>query len=218
MVVRQAVEADFDSWFAIFQAVAAEGRWIGRELPVDKEEQRQRFVAAFLDSDGPDHLAVALLAEVDGQAVGHLGLQSRRGLGDLGMAVAAGWRGRGVGTALMAAAIDWARGQALYKLTLQLWPHNVAALRLYQKFGFHEEGHLIRHYRRRNGELWDAIIMGLVLDTASPGSPYSEPYTEPYSEPYREPYTEPYSEQYSKPYNEPYREPYREKGAGPIDS
>lgn len=172
VVVRPAAEADFDAWFAIFQAVAAEGRWIGRELPVDQEEQRRWFVSAFVDVGDPDHLSLALLAEVDGQAVGHLGLQSRRGLGDLGMAVAAGWRGRGVGTALMAAAVEWARVQGLYKLTLQLWPHNRAALRLYQKFGFQEEGHLIRHYRRRNGELWDAIIMGLVLDTTAPGSPY----------------------------------------------
>jgi len=27
-----------------------------------------------------------------------------------------------------------------------------------------------RHYRRRSGELWDAVIMGLVLDETSPGS------------------------------------------------
>ncbi|HEX3538801.1 MAG TPA: GNAT family protein [Acidimicrobiales bacterium] len=175
VVVRPAVEADFDAWFAIFRAVAAEGRWIGRELPIDKEEQRERFVAAFLDGDEPDQLALALLAEVDGQAVGHLGLRSRRGLGDLGMAVLEGWRGRGVGAALMAAAVDWARVQGLHKVSLQLWPHNVAALRLYQKFGFQEEGRLVRQYRRRNGELWDAIVMGLVLDTTSPSSPYAEP-------------------------------------------
>ncbi len=85
------------------------------------------------------------------------------------MAVDADWRGRGVGGALMAAAIDWARGNGIHKLALQVWPHNLAAQRLYQRFGFVEEGHLRRHYRRRNGELWDAIVMGLVLDSTSPG-------------------------------------------------
>ena len=29
---------------------------------------------------------------------------------------------------------------------------------------FQREGYLTRHYRRRSGELWDAIIMGLRLD------------------------------------------------------
>src|SRR5438132_10638636 len=31
-------------------------------------------------------------------------------------------------------------------------------------FGFEEEGLLRRQYRRRNGELWDALVMGLLLD------------------------------------------------------
>jgi len=38
--------------------------------------------------------------------------------------------GRWIGSALMAAAVDWARGQGVHKLTLQLWPYNVAARRL----------------------------------------------------------------------------------------
>jgi RimJ/RimL family protein N-acetyltransferase len=53
-----------------------------------------------------------------------------------------------------------------------VWPHNGAALRLYERTGFVVEGRLRRHWRRRNGELWDALLMGLVLDTSSPGSRY----------------------------------------------
>jgi hypothetical protein len=37
-----------------------------------------------------------------------------------------------------------------------------------------EEGRLRRHYPRRNGELWDAIVMGLVLDEERPGSSLPE--------------------------------------------
>ncbi|MEP9394480.1 MULTISPECIES: GNAT family N-acetyltransferase [Gordonia] len=47
------------------------------------------------------------------------------------------------------------------------------AIALYEKFGCVAEGRLYRHYRRRSGELWDAIVMGLILDTTSPGSPYT---------------------------------------------
>jgi ribosomal protein S18 acetylase RimI-like enzyme len=49
------------------------------------------------------------------------------------MMVAADWRGRGVGTALVAAAIEWARARGLHKLTLSVFPHNEAAVALYRK-------------------------------------------------------------------------------------
>jgi RimJ/RimL family protein N-acetyltransferase len=80
------------------------------------------------------------------------------------MLVAAGWRGRGVGSALLRAGIDWARRAGAHKVALQVWPHNQAAVALYEKFGFQREGRLRRHYRRRSGELWDAIVMGLPLE------------------------------------------------------
>jgi ribosomal protein S18 acetylase RimI-like enzyme len=86
------------------------------------------------------------------------------GVADLGMLVAAGWRGRGVGSALLAEGIERARAAGAHKIALQVWPHNRAALALYERFGFRREGLLRRHYRRRSGELWDAVVMGLPLD------------------------------------------------------
>jgi RimJ/RimL family protein N-acetyltransferase len=169
--VRRAAPADFDAWFEVFQAVAAEGRWIGRELPLDREEQRRRFVDGLHSPEGP---AVALVAESEGRQVGHLFLRTYVGIGEIGMAVDAGWRRRGVGSALLGAAVAWARDQGLHKLTLQCWSHNAAARHLYQKSGFVEEGRMRRHYRRGNGELWDAVVMGLVLDETSPGSSIAE--------------------------------------------
>jgi RimJ/RimL family protein N-acetyltransferase len=88
----------------------------------------------------------------------------------LGMMVDARWRGLGVGGALVRAAVDAARELGAHKLALQVWPHNDVARRLYLRHGFVEEGLLRRHYPRRNGELWDSVIMGLVLDETSPGS------------------------------------------------
>ena len=51
---------------------------------------------------------------------------------------------------------------------------NAAGLALYRKVGFEVEGRRVRHYRRRNGELWDAMLMALVLDDFSPGSPHPD--------------------------------------------
>lgn len=70
---------------------------------------------------------------------------------------------RGVGSALLATAIEWARDRGMHKLSLSVFPHNEAAIALYRKFGFIEEGRRIKHYRRASGELWDAIEMGLML-------------------------------------------------------
>ncbi|MDQ1399139.1 MAG: hypothetical protein QOK20_1071 [Acidimicrobiaceae bacterium] len=171
-LVRPAEEGDVDRWIDLYEAVAAEGKWIGGELPVDRELQRRRFVDGLANVGGP---AAAFVAESDGRQVGQLFVRTYVGIGDLGMAVDAAWRGRGVGSALLATAIAWAEQQGLHKLTLQAWPHNAAAIGLYEKFGFVHEGQMRRHYRRRSGELWDAVIMGRVLDETSPGAAASEP-------------------------------------------
>ena len=49
------------------------------------------------------------------------------------------------------------------KLELHVFPHNEAAIALYESFGFEREGYRKRHYRRRDGYV-DAILMALVLD------------------------------------------------------
>ena len=67
------------------------------------------------------------------------------------MAVARPWRGRGVGSALLATAIEKAHGEGLHKLSLEVFPHNDAAIALYRKFGFVEEGRRVKHYRRASG-------------------------------------------------------------------
>jgi ribosomal protein S18 acetylase RimI-like enzyme len=79
------------------------------------------------------------------------------------MAVAREWRGRGVGSALLAEAIEWAREHGLHKLSLAVFTHNAAAIALYRKFGFVQEGHRVKQYRRESGELWDTLDMGLLL-------------------------------------------------------
>ncbi len=85
------------------------------------------------------------------------------GVADIGMLVVDGWRGQGLGTVLLDAAITWASAAGAHKMALEAWPHNTAALELYRRAGFKEEGRKRRHYRRRNGELWDSVLMGRPL-------------------------------------------------------
>jgi putative acetyltransferase len=153
--VRPASADDARAMAEIFAAVAEERDGIASEPPVDREER----AALFAGSIGGSVVAVA-----GGQIVGMLHVEvSRHGFGELGMLVDRDWRGRGVGSALLRAAIGWARGQGLHKFCLEVFAHNTAAIALYRKFGFVEEGRRAKQYRRANGELWDSIVMGLVL-------------------------------------------------------
>ena len=157
--VRPATVADVDAVVDLVEAVAAEGRWIGTEH-VDRAQRHDHLRAALADPHQGTFVAEAL-----GAVIGQIGMALRPyGVADMGMLVAAPWRGRGVGSALLSAGIDWARGAGAHKVALQVWPHNEAALALYRRFGFEEEGRLRRHYRRRNGEVWDAVMMGLHVD------------------------------------------------------
>lgn len=45
-------------------------------------------------------------------------------------------RGRGVGAALVGEVVAWARGRGLRRLVLDVGEHNVAARRLYERYGF----------------------------------------------------------------------------------
>jgi RimJ/RimL family protein N-acetyltransferase len=137
----------------VFAAVAEERDGIATEPPVDIPTR-----AAAWNLEG------TLVAVADGEVAGSIHVEvSRFGFGEIGMAVAREWRGRGVGSALLAAAIDWARDRGLHKLVLGVFPHNAAAIALYRKYGFVQEGYRHRQYRRSNGELWDSIEMGLLL-------------------------------------------------------
>jgi GNAT superfamily N-acetyltransferase len=155
--VRPAQEDDRIPLTILFAAVAGERDSIATEPPIDMKAS-----AGSLDLDG------FIVAVAGNQIVGSIDIDRNRfGFGEIGMMVARDWCGRGVGSALLAAAIEWAREHHLHKLSLNVFPHSAAAIAPYRKFGFMEEGRRIKHYRRASGELWDAIEMGSCCDPLS---------------------------------------------------
>jgi RimJ/RimL family protein N-acetyltransferase len=154
-IVRPAWPTDARPMAELFAAVAEERTGIASEPPIDVEQRTAQFTAS---------VASSMVAAADDQIVGMIHTEvSRHGFGELGMLVDRDWRGRGVGSALLQATIDWARDRGLHKLSLEVFAHNTAGIALYRKCGFVEEGHRVKHYRRASGELWDAIVMGLPL-------------------------------------------------------
>jgi RimJ/RimL family protein N-acetyltransferase len=162
-IVRPALEDDLDVLVDQTWAVAAEGRWIGAEVPFDRDARRARL--ATLITGESSTMLVADTAPTGGPGVvGHISVAiAPYGVAEIGMLIAEGWRGQGLGRTLLGAAIAWAAANGAHKMALEVWPHNTAALRLYSAAGFVEEGRKRRHYRRRNGELWDALLMGRPL-------------------------------------------------------
>ena len=110
----------------------------------------------------------ALLACVDGEIVGNLGLtrlvRARRAhVGEIGMGVRDRWQGKGIGSALLKAALDLADNWlALRRIELTVYTDNERAIALYRRFGFEIEG-THRAFAVRDGRYVDALSMARIV-------------------------------------------------------
>ena len=79
------------------------------------------------------------------------------------MGVRDAWQGKGVGTALMQAALDLADNWlGLRRIELRVYADNEPAIALYRKFGFEIEG-THRLYAIRNGVYVDSLSMARII-------------------------------------------------------
>ncbi|EJN27246.1 MULTISPECIES: GNAT family N-acetyltransferase [Pseudomonas] len=128
------------------------------QMPFQSSEVwRQRLMA-------DNERAVKLVALHQGSVIGNIGLEQfsrirRSHAGSFGMGVAVAWQGKGVGSKLLAAALDVADNwMNLQRVELSVYADNEAAIGLYRKFGFETEG-LFRDYAVRDGRLVDTLSM-----------------------------------------------------------
>jgi putative acetyltransferase len=156
IVVRRAQVSDADALCAMFGSPRAMAGTL--QLPFPSVETWRKRLA---DTPPEDYM---LVAEVNGEIVGNAGLHQagrarRKHAAGIGMSVRDDWHGRGVGSALLAAAIDIADNWLNYRrLELTVYTDNAAAIALYRKFGFEIEG-THRDYAYRNGAFVDAYAM-----------------------------------------------------------
>ena len=150
--LAEAVSGEPEGWLI---SIAGEWRSAGDE---------RRFLKALRRYP---HAAVLVAERGDGTLVGRLSIgrdphPASTHVADVGLMVALDARRQGVGTALLRAAVDWARGAGVRKLELHVFPWNEPAIKLYERFGFEREGVRRGHYRR-DGEELDAILMAYRL-------------------------------------------------------
>ena len=78
------------------------------------------------------------------------------------MYVERGWRGKGVGRALLARLIELGREHGYHKLVLSAFPFNKAGVALYETLGFRTVG-IYREQGLLDGQWVDTIIMEKLL-------------------------------------------------------
>jgi len=155
--IRRAQSDDYEAVCKIFEGPKAIAGTL--QLPFPSVDVWRKRLAE------PTEGSFSLLACVENEVVGQLGLHTfpnlprRRHVGELGMAVRDDWQGRGAGSALLQAAVDFAdKWLNLSRLELDVYTDNQPAIALYKKFGFVIEG---THHRfaYRDGGYVDAYMM-----------------------------------------------------------
>jgi RimJ/RimL family protein N-acetyltransferase len=160
MIIRRAEPSDAEGLTRLGEAVGSEPEgWLVTTNGWREVSDERRYLRAIRRYPN----AAVFVAEDEGRIVGRLSIArdqhpASRHVADLGLMVAISHRRRGIGTKLLEAALDWARHSEVRKLELHVFPHNEAAIKLYENFGFVQEGYRRGHYRRGN-EYVDAILM-----------------------------------------------------------
>ena len=161
VTLRAVTPEDADLLFAI---AADLDTWEERQTEPPAPMSRARFdkrEQSWAESANGD--AVGFIVEADGVAVGRIGffeVDTYARHAELGIALTATARGRGIGTAAIEQLVSFAfTRHNLRRLHLELIASNEAALRAYEKAGFVLEGRLREHAWVR-GAYEDVLLMG----------------------------------------------------------
>lgn len=139
--LRPATSDDESSILANIQSVCDERVYLYTDEFI-LTDQWQRLMASPVDESAGYLL---LLAEAGKNVIGHLRLfpswygAKGRHVGDLGLTIVKEWRERGIGTAMINYALQWAGRAGFRKLTASLMATNRRGLNLFSKFDFVEE-------------------------------------------------------------------------------
>lgn len=174
--LRRAIDDDAADFVRAVDSVAREGvHFLRSRFEVDEDRERALLAEAVERGD------LVLLAVENGSPTlgdtqglaGWLTLfrarpEFLRHTCELGMGVLHGYRGLGIGSALIEYALQWAAQQRLEKVNLGVRASNERARALYLKFGFAEEGLRVREIKDQQGRYDDSIEMAFFVPPASP--------------------------------------------------
>ncbi len=112
---------------------------------------------SFLKEIRDNHLAKYLLIEYKGEIVGYGGMWFIMDEAHItNIAISKNFRKKKLGSFLVKSMIEYAELQGIKRMTLEVRDSNIAAQRLYSKYGFKPYGIRPRYYQDNNE---DAVIM-----------------------------------------------------------
>ena len=160
LTIRRALPDDAAAFAALMSDEAVFGGLL--QLPHPTEELwRQRLA----EQVAPGKTDLHLVAVRDGRLLGSAGLHPvsaslrRRHVMSLGISVSTAAQRQGIGSALIAALLDYSdRWAQVLRVELSVFADNARAIRLYERFGFVREG-LMRAYAMRDGRYADVLAM-----------------------------------------------------------
>lgn len=148
-----------DFWIAV-DSVARERKYLAF-LEGPPIQLTRDFVLDHINNDWPQ-----LVAILDGKVIGWCDVSALdrhvfAHIGSLGIGVLAPYRGKGIGKALMDAALQKAKLKGLTRIELTVREKNKSAISLYEQFGFVVEG-IHRNAVCIDGEYENHVFMALL--------------------------------------------------------
>jgi len=145
VVIRELVERDWPQVWTVVEEVVRAGDTFPYDPGMTETQARSTWILP------PPGLTVVAVEKADVLGTAHMG-PNRPGPGShvstASFMVAAGARGRGVGTALCQYALDWARSRGYAGMQFNaVVETNTGAVRLYERLGFRVIGTVPRAFR-----------------------------------------------------------------------
>jgi phosphinothricin acetyltransferase len=159
--VRRATTADADAICSIYNEGIADGV-ATLETELRTPDERRRWL------DAHDERHPVIVASTGGEVVGWASLnvfntrEAYRHVADISVYVARAWRGKGVGTALLARLELLGREHGFHKLVLAGFPFNPASMALYRRSGFRDVG-VYKEQGLLDGRWVDVIVQEKLL-------------------------------------------------------
>ena len=148
------------------QIVPMQERHIPALVALENACFSQPWTAAGFAEELDNPLAVFLVAEQGGEAVGYLGFLAVLDEADItNVAVSPTHRRQGIAAALVTAAQEECRRRRIRRLGLVVRESNVAAFRLYERFGFVQDGKRPRFY---SAPVEDALLYSWINQNLPP--------------------------------------------------
>jgi len=164
VVLRTPKWEDLDDLLEFINSLVDESADIGKSEKATRQDEAEWLgrLLANLENDK----VFALVAEVDGKVVANSELSQKSGysghVGEIGIAIKAGYRDVGIGTEMLGTLISHAREIGLKVLRLSVFSSNPRAKHVYEKVGFRETGRIPKEIFK-DGKFVDEIILTMEL-------------------------------------------------------